>query len=362
MRILDRYVLMELIGPFVFGVTSFASIFVGSSVMFRIAQYITKYNADTWSLVKLFLFSLPEIINFTFPMSMLLASLISFGRLSGNSEITAMKSGGISFFRLAAPVFAVAFCVSVFSMVFAEKVVPASKLAYSQVLHYEIEKNTKPKTQEHIVLKNVSGASIERLTYARRFDEQDGAMYDITLEEFEKDVLVRVQNAEKAVWKDDTWIMYNGMVFDLSIKEGISRTMRFEEQVLPISSRPMDIAREQKGPDQMTVEELRKHMELLKRQYLPTSRYEMEIHQRVTIPMASLVFAMIGTPLGLQPNRASSSVGLAFSVVIIFIYYIIMTITTALGQGGAITPLLAAWIPNIVGIISGIYLMRKMSR
>jgi lipopolysaccharide export system permease protein len=92
-----------------------------------------------------------------------------------------------------------------------------------------------------------------------------------------------------------------------------------------------------------------------------TGTYEVELHQRVAIPMASLVFALIGTPLGLSPHRSSSSTGLGFSIVIIFIYYIIMAVSTALGQGGAIPAVLAAWLPNIIGIIAGVYLVRRAS-
>ena len=86
------------------------------------------------------------------------------------------------------------------------------------------------------------------------------------------------------------------------------------------------------------------------------------MYQRVTIPMASLVFAVIGTPLGLQPQRSSSSIGLGLSIIIIFIYYTIMTLTTAIGQGGVISPFLAAWVPNIVGLLVGAYLMRRVSK
>ena len=78
--------------------------------------------------------------------------------------------------------------------------------------------------------------------------------------------------------------------------------------------------------------------------------------------MASFVFALIGTPLGLQPNRSSSSIGLGISIIIIFIYYIIMTITTALGEGGALPAFIAAWLPNIAGIIAGYLLIRRASR
>ena len=104
MRILDKYILKQMLGPFGFGVAAFSTIFVASSFLFRVAQYITQYGASTSSLIRLFFCLLPEVINYTFPMSMLLAALLAFGRLSASSELTAMKSGGISFARLAAPV------------------------------------------------------------------------------------------------------------------------------------------------------------------------------------------------------------------------------------------------------------------
>lgn len=362
MRILDKYILKELLGPFLFGIASFSSVFIGTSTLFRIAQYITNYGASISSVVRLFIFSLPEIIVLTFPMSMLLASLLSFGRLSGASEITAMRSGGLSFYRLATPVFIVAFFVSIFATYFTEMVVPASQTAYRNVIRYEIEKNSRPRSQEHIVKKDVKDGSIERLTYARKFDEETGLMNAVTLQDFENNQLVRVETAEKAVWEEGKWIMYNGIIHDLTPDGQLQRSMHFEEQVMPIDGTPTTISREQKKADEMSIKELKQHIRTLQREYVKTTVFEVELHQRLSIPMACLVFAMIGTPLGLQPHRSSSSIGLGISIIIIFIYYSIMTVTTALGQGGAIPVVLAVWIPNIIGIIVGCYLMRKASR
>ena len=91
---------------------------------------------------------------------------MAFGKLSGSSEIVAMKSGGISYYRIVAPVLIVAFFVSMFSVVWAEKVVPAAKVQYGRILEYEIKKNTKPRTQDHVIIKTLSG-STQRITYAR---------------------------------------------------------------------------------------------------------------------------------------------------------------------------------------------------
>lgn len=362
MRILDKYILKELIGPFIFGVGAFSSIFIASGVLFRMVNYITKYGAPFSAIVKVFFLSLPEIINYTFPMSMLLAFLLAFGRLSSTSEIIAMKSAGMSFRRMVLPVFAMAFIVSVFSMAFAEKIVPASKVAYQQILYQEIYQNTMPRSQEHIVIKDVSGSNIERLTYARRFDEKEGVMYGVTVEEFDGDNLLHIQNAERARWAKNSWILENGIIHDFSGGEGISRSVQFEEQILPIKLTPKQVARSQKEPDEMSISELRRQIKGLKHQYISTAKYEIEMYQRFMIPLASLVFALIGTPLGLQPQRSSSSIGLGLSIIIIFVYYAVMTLTMTLGKNNTIPPLLAAITPNTLGLLVGVLLIRKFGR
>lgn len=362
MRILDKYIIKELLGPFIFGIASFSSVFIGTGTMLRIAQFVTQYGASMNSVVKLFIYSLPPIVVLTFPMSMLLAALLAFGRLSGASEITAMRSGGISFYRLATPVFIVALFVSVFAVFFNELVVPRSTIAYNTVVREEIQKNSTMKSQEHIVIKDVKAGNLERLTYARKFEESTSTMYAVSLQEFDGDRLLRVQNAEKAVWQDNHWIMYNGVIHDFTTEGKVDRIMHFEQQNMPVVKAPSAISNEQKKAEEMTIKELKQHIKVLEREYVKADNYKVELHQRIAIPMASFIFALIGTPLGLQPNRSSSSIGLGISIIVIFIYYTIMTVTTALGQGGALPAVVAAWIPNIVGIIAGILLIRKASR
>ena len=362
MRILDRYILKELLGPFVFGICVFASILVGTGPLFRIAQYISQYGASLWTCVKLLTFSLPGIIALTFPMAMLLASLMSFGRLSSSSEIVAMKCGGLSFYRLATPVFLVAFGVSIFSMAFNEILVPRANAAYSYIVHYEIMKNTRPKSQEHIVIKDIASGKLERLTYARRFDEDLSLMMGVTVQEYEKDKLVRIENAEKALWKDGGWTMQNGIIYDMTEDGKVERTMRFVEQAMPVEKAPETIARDQKRPEEMTIKELKQHISILKREQVRTGFFEVELHQRVAVPFACFIFSLIGVPLGIQRQRSSSSIGLGISVIVIFAYYAIMSMTMALGQGGTLPALVAVWIPNLLGLAAGVYLVHRASK
>lgn len=361
MRLLDKYILSELIAPFIFGVCAFSSIFIGTTTLFRIAQYVTKYGASVNSVVKLFIYSLPGIIVLTFPMSMLLASLLSFGRLSSSGEITAMKSGGLGFFRLALPVFGAAFLVSIFATAFNELVVPAANTASKNVIRYEIEKDFSPRSQKNLFIPEEQNGVIERVTFARMFDSDNNTMYAVTIQDFDNDKLVRVEDAEKAIWEKDKWIMYNGIIYELSSDGQTERTMNFVQQVMPVKKAPSSISSEQKHPDEMSIKELRQRIRTLNREQIESSEYQMELQKKLAIPMASFVFALIGAPLGLQPQRSSSSIGLGLSIIIIFIYYAIMTLTEALGQGGVIPAVIAAWIPNIIGTATGLLLVKRNS-
>lgn len=358
LRLLDKYVLAELLYPFIFGVAAFSSIFIASSMLFKIVQYITTYGASMTAVAKLFLYSLPEVINYTFPMSMLLASLMAFGKLSGSSEIVAMKSGGISYFRIVAPVLIVGFLVSIFSVIWAEKIVPPAKTAGERVLRQEIRGNIKPRSQENVVIKMLSGET-KRITYARTFDQDKGKMTDVAIEEFEKDKLVRIQTAKSAIWENNQWKMQDGIVYTVDDQEGVTSKANFTEQIIPLNMSPKEVGWEDKGVDEMTIGELRGYINILKRQHEPYSDPQTEIYMRFAIPMASFFFAMLGAPLGTQKQRTSSSIGLGISIIVIFIYYAIMAFTSGLGRGGTIPPLLAAMAPNIVCMLVGIYLLKQ---
>lgn len=362
MRILDKYVLKAFIGPFLFGIFAFTSIFVGTGTLFKIAQYITEYGASLWSVSKAFVLALPSIVVLTFPMSVLLGSLMAIGRLSGSSEIIVMRTGGISFLRLAVPIYILAFFISIGAVAFNEYVVPRTNNMYQTIIRQEIMKQAVPQTQEHIVVKNVDGDTINSLMYARTFNNQTKQLKMITVQQFSNGNLTQVENADTADWNGQNWIMHNGIIYDLSTEGGVERTMHFSDQVMPIVQDPKQIAAEKKAPDEMTIKELKTQIQAYKASYVSTTKLEMEMYQRFTIPIASFVFALVGAPLGLQKQRSSSSIGFGLSVLIIFVYYGIMTFTGALGKGGAIPTLLAAAIPDIIGIIAGLYLNWRVSK
>ena len=259
------------------------------------------------------------------------------------------------------PAIILGFVVSIFAIEFNEYVVPWANNAYSNVLYYEIQGNTAMKSQEHIIIKDINQGQIQRLIYARRYDSDSQTMQGVTLQVFKEGKVSHVENAEYAEWMGNEWNMHNGIIYDISDGE-TEHTMHFNTQILPVNESPRQIVREQKKPEELTMKELRTQIDIMRSQFVDTKKLETELYQRVTIPMASLIFTIVGIPLGLQPNRNSSSRGFAMSIIIIFIYYSFMTMSGAIAQSGSINPAYAVWIPNFVGLIVGLWLMRRASR
>ena len=360
MRIVDKYILKEFLGPFLFGVAAFTAIFVGSDTLMKIAEYITKYGASTISVIKIFGLALPQIIVYTFPMAVLLGALMCFSRLSGSSELIVMRTSGQSFFRLATPVLLIALVISFIAVAFNEFVVPWSNLQYQQVVNMEIRKNINPGVTNHVVLRDVQDGKIIHLLYARKYEPDTKTLSNITIQEFQNEKVVRVEHAPEATWDNGKWVMKDGVVYDLN-DEGVDRMIHFSNQVINYAQAPDQIQKEQKREDQMTVRELLQQKKAFESAHADTSNLVMEINRRFSLPLASFIFALIGAPLGAQKQRSSSSVGFGISVVIIFIYYATMTFAGSLGRGHIIAPSLAVWIPNIIALFAGFYLIRRAS-
>ena len=331
MRILDKYILKEFIGPFLFGVCAFTSVFVGTGTLYRIANLINQYGASIWAAFRVF--------------------------------VLAMRSGGQNFVRLAMPIFITAAIISLGTTAFNEYVVPKANNAYNTIINEEIKHKVAPASQDHVILKNVKGSDISSLMYARRYSADTKELTDITVQEFENDVLMRVEKADKAEWNGTKWVMHSGIIYDVSSPDGTQRTMHFKDQALPIKQDPKKINASQKKPDELTIRELRQQIKLLDENSVNTNKMKVEMYNRFALPLASLVCAIVGAPLGMQKQRGSSSIGFGISVVVIFIYYSIMTLGNALGNGGKIPPYLAAFLPDIVcGVVGTIMVYRKATR
>ena len=360
-RILDRLILSEMAGPFVFGILIFTMIFVAGDLLFQAARLIIERGVAFGVVARLFVYRLPGVIALTLPMSCLLSTLLGMTRLSANSEIIALKSLGIAFYRILRPVLLASFFISAAALLFNETVVPFTTQAAENLMRYEILKNQASALQEKVFLRDESEGELRRVIYLDQLDARAGTMKGIMLHEFEQGRLVRTSLAQNGTWKDGEWWIEDGQVFEVSEKAVVRFLFRFQRQKLALNLSPAQLQRQSKRPMDMSAFELWDYVEQARMSGSDLSRLLVLFHLKLAVPWACLILAVLGASLGAsRQGRSGSSVGFGISVVIVFAYYVVMSLCRALGESGNMHPLVAAWAPNFLFLTIGLFFSRKV--
>ena len=358
-RALDRFILGELKGPFFFGIMSFTIILIAGSLLFQIADLVIQRGVSIGVVLRLFFYYLPRLVAYTIPMSCLLAALLGFGKLSANSELVALKSAGLSFKRIIRPVIIATFFVSVAAFFVNETLVPLSERAAANVMMYEVFKESPPLFKEKIFLKEEGDGTLKRVIYINKMKIVNGDMEEIVVEEFDAGRLSRIVSAKSGKWINGSWWINSGNVFEINKEGNVNHLFKFDKQALTLNMSPSDVAKSTQKPDQMTIPELLEYIKINEKSGMNVSKFWMLFHLRLSVPWACMVLALVGAALGSRPQRSSSSVGLGLSVIIVFVYYVILSLTQSLGDAGYLPPVVAAWIANIIFLIIGAVLCRN---
>ncbi len=355
-KIIDRYILLELIEPFLFGLVSFTLILSASMVMFDLVRAVVIGGMPLWIALQLLIYKLPGIIVYIFPMATLLAVLLSFARLSGDSEIIAFKAGGVSLYRIMMPVMLLGIAVSLVTMVFYEIIVPKSNRWVQELtLQTHIQKTIR--MRDNVFVPEIKDGQLQRIFYARRIPGE--VMEGGIVQEFVDGRLSELINAKSAQWADDKWKFSDGVIYLLSETGEYKHLIKFEEQVIAIKYKPSDFYVEESKPEEMNYKELKEYIGLKQKMGANVTDLNIQLNLKIAIPFASFVFALLGAPLWLNPTRRSSSIGLGLSIIIIFFYYVLMFFSMSAGELEIVSPFWAAWLPNVIAAGAGGYILHK---
>lgn len=370
-KILDKYIFTELINPLFLGAAVFTLLFMSVDIFFRIASMVVQKQLSMGDGLACIYYNLPYILVFTFPMSVLLSMLVGFGRLSGDSEIIAMKSGGISFYRIAVPAVFLAGIITIASFYMNEQLSPEFTYRAKNIIAKTLTKEG-AKIWENITLKTTTSDGLERIITAIRFNYKKGLMEGVMIQDSKGTKPIRWIRADLAVWETNQWYLVNADVYNLDPdKPGdIKYQTHFKKYTSPIPYTPMDIETRERSPEEMSSINVQEKINSLMIDYKKNNSQDKELfrqinslkvmlHQKIALPFTCLVFALIGIPLGIRPHRTSTSIGLGLSIVFIFIYYILMSIGRALGENSLLPPVIASWMPNIIFASVGLFLLYK---
>jgi len=374
--LMDRWLAAELIGPLLFGIAAFTAVSLSVGVVFELVRKVAEAGLPLIAATQVLLLRLPGFLVLSFPMATLMATLLAFSRLSGNSELTALRSLGVKTWRIIVAALVVAFVMSLLTFAFNDLIVPSANRLASDRLDSALGRAISSRTGKDVVFsqfgriarKNPDEGSYEGLTHvfhAREF--KDGEMADVSLLDLSKQGQQQILVANKAVWNQvkGLWQFMNGRIVVVDVDSGLTTSADFDNYFYPFSRAPLDVGALPSDAAQMTVSQAVRAERLLMQagDEKEARRLRVRIQEKFAFPAICLVFGLIGSSLGVRPNaRTSRSQGFGISVLLIFGYYLMSFIFSSLGIKGTLLPFFAAWIPVLIGLAGGLVLLRQASR
>ncbi len=362
---MDRYLVSELVGPFVFGLSAFTLIFVATQIL-AIGRLVTDQHAPLWAAVEYFLWDMPQYLLLVIPMAMLLGTLLAMQRLSSDSEITAMKAGGISLARIVAPLLIVGFVVSLVALAVQELFVPFANDNAAFVKQQAIERATSATMSSLQAVSPLPGGG-KQVTIAASLDVPTQTLLKVTVLRYDAHFeLQEVTKAARARYVAPTWHFENATIYHYFPNGDESKVTAPAGLDIDIGERPNQIAKQSlqiTDPEQLSRAEIKARLDSGQLTATQQRYFGATYASKLARPFAAFVFTLIAVPFGLRPARGGGTgLGFGLAVAIVFVYYVISTIFLSIGNLATWLAGPAAWTPNLLFTIIGVLLLRRASR
>ncbi len=355
-KILDRYILGSYIKNFVLISLSFSVLFIVISIFDRLTRFM-KYGASLYDALSYFLYNMPYLFILTSPVAVLLSSLFLMNKLSKFNESIAVRASGRSITRMVMPVFIFGFFYSFFVMWVGETILPkAIQLReHTYVVKIRGEKMEDIKRRANI---NYKGQN-DLFFNIGFFDGYSKKLYNIDIVQYDPITggLVQTIAAQSAVWQEDKWIFKGCYV--RKFEDGMPTEVDFfkDGKVIPIVDvKPIDFVKSSKDPLAMSYTELKEYIQRQEKVGEKSLSERVDLATKLAFPFANLIILFFSVPMASASVRSKTrSVVFLVGLVVCFVYLAALRVSQNLGYTGVLPPLWAAWGPNVLFSVLGLW-------
>ncbi len=350
--IIYRYLSIEILKYALIVLAAVVGIYAAVDFFERIDNFLEAGLPVGRTLVYLF-YKIPFIITQIFPLSLLLSVLITFGIMSKNNEITALKSGGISIYALLKPVFFISACFTLFLFLFSEIIVPLSSEKANRIWLEEVKKRSAVISRE----KNVWLKDSQMITHIRYYNKREKIVHGITLFYFDKTFrLIRRVDARKGSYDAQKgWTLFQFMEQILQ-PSGNEYDVHFydkKKEEIPIT--PENLETVVKKSEEMNFTELYRYVKKVEAEGYDATVYRVDLQAKAAFPFVCLILGVVGLGLaGRGKIREGMAVSISYGLGIAFSYWIFYSFCVSLGYGGMLPPFAAAWTANLLFACFGV--------
>ena len=358
-RILSFYIIREISSLFLLGIVIFTLVLLMGRLI-TLTDLVVSHGVPLTDVCRMIIYLVPSFLVLTIPMAFLLAVLLAFGRFSADNEIVVIKASGISLIQVMPPVIFCALVAALLALGASTIGVPWGNSSFKELSFQVLKRNITATIREKTFWDDIPGI----VMYTDRYDDQnrelkgviihDGRNPDRPMTIFARDGIVTSAAGSQAL----LLTLHDGSIH-MTGSGGLYRLVHFGEYSMTIGEKGNnEISRNE--PD-MWVSELRRKINDPGTPIKDRLKLMGELYSRFTFPFASLVFAILAVPLGIQNRRSGKSGGFTVSITIILVYYVLMSVVRTLAEKGVVPPVIALWIPNLIFLSLGWFLLRMAS-
>lgn len=356
MRILDRYVIGQFLKIFLICVLGVPFLFQVIDLTDRLDNFLQD-GVGQAQVAAFYFYQLPYQMLLAFPIACLLAAVFTVSRMTRHFEVTATKAGGVSFYRLVAPMLLLGLAISLLALSLSEVVPDSNRLAAEAI---DKDEHREFEVRLNFVYRGDEG----RYYFVRRLDAAAGTMRIIKIDREGTGHAYPSYSvsAPDARWDSTAalWVLENGHVRYMPERNRIIDVAFTEMWQAPFRETPADLLAKSKAPEEMDYAELGRFIDALERSGENPKKEMVQQALKIAFPFTCFIIVLFGAPLANSTRRggAALSIGLALATTIVFLTLI--RIGEALGAGGVLPPVAAAWFPNAIFFFAGLGLMARV--
>lgn len=353
MTIIDRYIAMTWLRLLLLCQGSFLSIYLVLDMMEKIPNFLRVKGALS-DIALFFAWKLPEMIGQTAAFSVLMATLLTLGLFTRNSEIVAMRSCGISLGRISLPMLLLGGGVSVLLLINAELIVPDSYERMARIERVNIKKRDSSAVFKR---NNIWFRSDNRIMQAHLFDPQTQSLRGIVIWTLSPSTNpISRMDAESAELRGDAWLLRKVEVKEFTPGGGIV-ARKFPTLPTDLNLKLDDLRVLDKNADNLGFFKLREYANNLRKGGYEDFKYRTMMHTKLSAPLSALIMVILGIPFALRSSRSGGvALGIGASVALGFAYFVVNAVLLSYGRSGVLQPLVSAWGANFLFILGGIWL------
>jgi len=358
-RVLDKYLLKQIIMMFLMGVFVFTTIIFASDTFITLIKQISQFGIPFKIALIMILLNLPAVIVLSIPMGVLLSTVMVLNKLSLSSEITVMRSCGIGLNRIAKPIFIFSIIMALLTFAINENVAPVMRKTSKDLAFWSLGQKNIPDGKENFVFKELgNGSYLKRLFYVGK--SKDRTLYNVTVLDNSKDNTLQVLQAREGKTSPKGWVFDKGAIYTIDKNGQVLNTTLFDTSTVQFGF-DMSKAMDEDIANEMNFVKLSKYLTKKDINDEDKRALTVQLYDKLALPLATIVFVLIGVPLAITPPRVRYNRGFLFTILIIFAFYVLRALSISMGEAGTIPPYIAAWIPDAtLAFLGSILYYRKV--